>query len=119
MNLGLRFEVEQGMTETADRMITSSIRTLCRRSPTSGAAPARTPIPEVLIDAFRQNLPRGRGVCGRRTGRAAGAEFAGDVAGARIGRPSGERGIVVEGPCRPVRLTERDRDHPVSSASAQ
>jgi hypothetical protein len=59
-NLGLRFEVEQGMTETADRMITSfDPEFVPAFADQVVAAYARSPIPEVSVDAFRQNLRGG------------------------------------------------------------
>ena len=60
VNLGLRFEVEQGMTETADRMITSFDPDFVPAFANEVvAAYARAPIPEVSVDAFRQNLRGG------------------------------------------------------------
>ena len=60
VNLGLRFEVEQGMTEKADRMITSFDPDFVPAfAEEVVAAYARNPIPEVSVDAFRQNLRGG------------------------------------------------------------
>ena len=60
MNLGLRFEVEQGMTETADRMITSFDPDFVPAFAEEViAAYARSPIPEVSVAAFRENLHGG------------------------------------------------------------
>ena len=60
MNLGLRFEVEQGMTETADRMITSFDPDFVPAfAEEVVAAYARSPIPEVSVEAFRENLRGG------------------------------------------------------------
>jgi hypothetical protein len=60
VNLGLRFEFEQGMTEKADRMITSFdpdfVPAFADQVVT---AYARSPIPDVSVDAFRQNLRGG------------------------------------------------------------
>ena len=60
VNLGLRFEVEQGMTEKADRMITSFDPDFVPAFANDVvAAYARSPIPEVSVDAFRTNLRGG------------------------------------------------------------
>ena len=60
VNLGLRFEVEQGMTETADRMITSFDPDFVPAFANEVvAAYARAPIPEVSVEAFRNNLKGG------------------------------------------------------------
>jgi hypothetical protein len=60
VNLGLRFEVEQGMTETADRMITSFDPDFVPAFANEVvAAYARNPLPEVSVDAFRNNLKGG------------------------------------------------------------
>jgi hypothetical protein len=60
VNLGLRFEVEQGMTETADRMITSFDPDFVPAFANEVvAAYARSPLPEVSVEAFRQNLRGG------------------------------------------------------------
>ena len=74
VNLGLRFEVEQGMTETADRMITSFDPDFVPAFANEVvAAYARSPIPEVSV----RRIPRQSAAAGRstpaRTGRAAGA----------------------------------------------
>ena len=61
VNLGLRFEFEQGMTESDDRMITSiRSRVSCRRfADAAVAAYARSPIPEVSVSTFAPNLQGG------------------------------------------------------------
>ncbi len=60
INLGLRFEFEQGMTETADRMITSFDPDFVPAFANEVvAAYARNPIPEVSVEAFRNNLKGG------------------------------------------------------------
>ncbi len=60
VNLGLRFEVEQGMTETADRMITSFDPDFVPAFANEVvAAYARAPLPEVSVDQFRNNLKGG------------------------------------------------------------
>ena len=60
VNLGLRFEVEQGMTETANRMITSFDPDFVPAFADEViAAYARSPIPEVSVAAFRENLRGG------------------------------------------------------------
>ena len=113
VNLGLRFEVEQGMTETADRMITSFDPDFVPAFANEVvAAYARAPIPEVSVEAFRNNLKRRRDL--RRPGRAEppGLEIAGDVAAACVGGLSGERGHGRQGRLRRLlRLAERDRDY--------
>ncbi len=60
INLGLRFEFEQGMTETADRMITSFDPDFVPAFANEVvAAYARNPIPEVSVEAFRNHLKGG------------------------------------------------------------
>lgn len=60
VNLGLRFEIEQGMTEKADRMITSFDPDFVPAFAEEViSAYARSPIPEVSVAAFRQSLRGG------------------------------------------------------------
>jgi len=60
VNLGLRFELEQGMTEKADRLITSFDPDFVPAFANEVmAAYARSPIPEVSVAAFRENLRGG------------------------------------------------------------
>jgi hypothetical protein len=60
VNLGLRFELEQGMTEKNDRMITSFDPGFVPAfAEDVVAAYARNPIPEVSVAAFRENLRGG------------------------------------------------------------
>jgi hypothetical protein len=60
VNLGLRFEFEQGMTEKADRMATSFDPDFVPAfAEQVVSAYARNPIPEVSVDTFRQNLRGG------------------------------------------------------------
>ncbi|MEO5741153.1 MAG: carboxypeptidase-like regulatory domain-containing protein [Vicinamibacterales bacterium] len=60
VNVGLRFEFERGMTETADRMITSFDPDFVPAfAEQVVSAYARSPIPEVSVAAFRENLRGG------------------------------------------------------------
>jgi hypothetical protein len=60
VNVGLRFELERGMTEKNDRMITSFDRDFVPAfAEEAVAAYARSPIPEVSVAAFRENLRGG------------------------------------------------------------
>ena len=60
VNVGLRFEVEQGMTESNDRMITSfDPEFVPAFAEEAIAAYARTPLPELSVSAFRNNLRGG------------------------------------------------------------
>ena len=60
VNLGLRFELEQGMTEQSDRMIMSfDPEFVPAFAEEVIAAYSRTPIPEVSVAAFRENLKGG------------------------------------------------------------
>lgn len=60
VNLGLRFEIEQGMREKADRMITSFDPDFVPAFAEEViSAYARSPIPEVSVAAFRQSLRGG------------------------------------------------------------
>jgi hypothetical protein len=60
LNLGLRFELERGMTETDDRMIASFDPDFVPAFAEQViAAYARNPIPEVSVSAFRENLRGG------------------------------------------------------------
>jgi hypothetical protein len=69
VNVGLRFEVERGMTENADRMITSFDPDFVPAFAEQAiAAYARSPIPEVSVAAFRENL-RGGAVYAGQDGR--------------------------------------------------
>ena len=113
VNVGLRFEVEQGMTETADRMITSFDPEFVPAFANEVvAAYSRAPIPEVSVEAFRNNLKRRRHLC--RAGRAKPPwlEVAGDVAAARVCGLSGERRHGRQGRLwRVLRLPERHCDY--------
>ena len=60
LNLGLRFEVEQGMTESNDRMIASfDPEFVPAFADEAVAAYARNPLPELSVSAFRNNLRGG------------------------------------------------------------
>ena len=60
VNVGLRFEFEQGMTEKNDRMITSFDPDFVPAfADEVVTAYARNPIPEVSVSAFRENLRGG------------------------------------------------------------
>jgi hypothetical protein len=66
VNAGLRFEIEQGMTEKNDRMIVSFDPDFVPAFANEVvAAYARNPIPEVSVDAFRQNLKGGAAYAGQ------------------------------------------------------
>ncbi|MCM3878517.1 MAG: carboxypeptidase-like regulatory domain-containing protein [Vicinamibacterales bacterium] len=57
LNVGLRFEFEQGMRETADRMLVGFDPALTPAIKDEAvAAYARSPIPELSVSAFRDNL---------------------------------------------------------------
>jgi hypothetical protein len=60
LNAGLRFEIEQGMTETNDRMITGfDPEFVPAFAEEAIAAYARNPLPELSVAAFRNNLRGG------------------------------------------------------------
>ena len=113
VNLGLRFEVEQGMTETADRMITSFDPDFVPAFANEVvAAYARAPASRSVGRGVPQESARRRHL--RRPGRPEPPrlEVAGDVAAARICGLSGERGHGRQGRLRRLlRLAERDRDY--------